>query len=291
VTQAADRLYVAQPVVSAHLRSQEEREGAKLFYREGRSVHLTEAGRTVHGWAVDILRRTEELSRHLDGLTDGMRGSVVVGASMTIGSYSLPSILAAFRLERPQVQVRMNILDPDHVIPETESGTNDFAVVLVRADPSSPGLTAERIGAEEFVLVGAPDARPSGPTVSAEELDDVWFVEAQASTQRRRHTDTALAKAGVKSRNVAIELGHPEAMKRAVMSGLGVSLMYRSSVAAELETGTLREIRIEGTERLESPVFLVHRKDKLFSAAQLDLINDIRLGFAGALSAPPAPVS
>ena len=283
VTQAADHLYVAQPVVTAHLRSLEERVGAKLVYREGRGIQLTEAGRVVHAWAADILRRTEELSRHLDGLTDGNRGSAVVGASMTIGSYSLPAILAAFRLARPQVQVRMDILDPDHVIPETESGKNDFAVVLVRVDPSSSGLTAELIGAEEFVLVTGRDSGPPGPTVSAKELDEISFVEAQEGSQRRRHADAALAKAGITSRDVAIEFGHPEAMKRAVMSGLGVSLMYRSSVAAELESGALREIQIAGSERLDVPVFLVHRKDKLFSAAQLDLINDIRIGFAGAL--------
>ena len=291
VTQAADRLYVAQPVVTAHLRSLEERVGAKLVYREGRGVHLTEAGRAVHAWAVDILRRTEELSRHLDGLTDGNSGSVVVGASMTIGSYSLPAILAAFRLDRPQVQVRMNILDPDHVIPETESGKNDFAVVLVRADPSSPGLTAERIGTEEFVLVAGRESGPSGPIVTAEELGGVWFVEAQAGSQRRRHADTALARAGISSREVAIEFGHPEAMKRAVMSGLGVSLMYRSSVSAELDAGALREIQIEGVDRLEIPVFLLHRKDKLFSTAQRDLIDAIRAAFVGAPSPSPARVA
>jgi LysR family transcriptional regulator, low CO2-responsive transcriptional regulator len=288
VTQAADRLYVAQPVVSAHIRSLEERVGAKLFYREGRSTYLTEAGRTVHAWASDILTRTRELERNLDGLTDGTRGSVVVGASMTVGSYSLPPVLAGFRRERPQVQIRMNILDPDHVIPDTESGENDFAVVLVRVDPSSPGLVAEEIGHEEFVLVAGTGTDPPGPEVSSEELRELWFVEAQARTLRRRHADAAFKQLGLTSRKVAIELGHPEAMKRAVMSGLGVSLMYRSSVTAELEMGALREIQIGGAGWLASPVFLLHRKDKVFSAVQLDLISAIRLEFAGRSFVAPA---
>ena len=207
---------------------------------------------------------------------------------MTTGSYSLPPILSAFRRERPQVQIRMNILDPDHVIPETESGENDFAVVLVRVDPSSPGLVAEQIGAEEFVLVAAPDGDPPGLEVTPDELSELSFVEAQTRTLRRRHADAAFKQLGLTARKVAIELGHPEAMKRAVMSGLGVSLMYRSSVAAELEAGVLREIHVDGAGLMASPVFLVHRKDKIFSAVQLDLINCIRLEFASVPSVAPA---
>jgi DNA-binding transcriptional LysR family regulator len=288
VTQAAGQLYVAQPVVTAHIRSLEERVGAKLFYREGRSLHLTEAGRTVHAWATEILTRTHELERHLDGFSDGTRGSVVVGASMTIGSYSLPPILASFRREKPQVQIRMNILDPDHVIPDTESGENDFAVVLVRVAPSFPGLVSEQIGAEAFVVVAAPDAGPAGCRVSSEELEKLSFVEAQGGTMRRRMADAVFKQLGVTTRKVAIELGHPEAMKRAVMSGLGVSLMYRSSVADELEAGKLREIDLEGAELPASPVFLVSRKDKVFSAAQLDLINSIRSHYEGVPSGAAA---
>jgi DNA-binding transcriptional LysR family regulator len=86
VSRAAEQLFVSQPVVSAHIRSLEQRVGARLFYREGRHLRLTEAGRAVHGWANDVLTHTRELSRHLDGLSDGTQGSVVVGASMSVGS-------------------------------------------------------------------------------------------------------------------------------------------------------------------------------------------------------------
>lgn len=280
VTRAAERLYVAQPVVTAHMRSLEERLGAKLFYREGRSMHLTEAGRTAHAWATDLLTRTRELERNLDGLTDGARGSVVVGASMTIGSYSLPPILAAFRQDRPQVQIRMNILDPDHVIRDTESGENDFAVVLMPVDSSSTGLTAEQIGAEDLVVVAAVGAAQPGPEVSPEELGELWFVEAPAGSVRRSHADAALRQIGIERHNVSIELGHPEAMKRAVLAGLGVSLMHRSSVAAELEVGVLREVHITDAGPMATAVFVAYRSDKVFSVAQGDLIDQIRLQFA-----------
>ena len=58
VSRAAEHLYVSQPVVSAHVRSLEERVGARLFYREGHHLVLTEAGRAVHGWATSAPART-----------------------------------------------------------------------------------------------------------------------------------------------------------------------------------------------------------------------------------------
>ena len=94
VSRAADQLFVSQPVVTAHIRSLEQRIGGRLFYRKGRQLVLTEAGRAVHAWARDVLTHTHELSRHLDGLSDGSRGSVVLGASMSAMTSSPAHCLA-----------------------------------------------------------------------------------------------------------------------------------------------------------------------------------------------------
>src|SRR5919109_5628135 len=161
VSRAADRLYVAQPVVTAHIRSLEERLGTDLFYREGGRMHLTEGGRAVHAWAADLLRRTRELSRHLEGLSDGTQGSVVLAASMSIGSYSLPPLLSRFRRERPLVDIVLNILDSEHAMADTEAGENDFAVVIAETDPVSQSLRAEMLGEDELVVVAAAEGEPA----------------------------------------------------------------------------------------------------------------------------------
>lgn len=278
VSRAADRLFVAQPVVTGHIRSLEQRLGTALFYRDGNRMHLTEPGREVHAWASDVLRRTRELSRHLAGLSDGTQGSVVLGASMSVGSYSLPPLLSRFRQERPGVDIVLNILDAEHAMADTEAGENDFAVVVVEADPGR-GLRAEKLGDDPLVLVAAPDAEPPSSRITVEELGALQFVEAPQKLLRRQFVDRQLAQIGIAARQVAIELGHPEAMKRAVASGLGVAVMFRSAVQAELARGHLREIAVEGVE-LAGPVYLVSRKDKLFSAVHRDLIASMREHFA-----------
>jgi LysR family transcriptional regulator, low CO2-responsive transcriptional regulator len=279
VSRAADRLFVAQPVVSAHIRSLEARLGTELFYREGGRMHLTEGGRAVHAWASDLLRRTRELSRHLEGLSDGTQGSAVVGASMSIGSYTLPPLLSRFRRERPLVDIVLNIIDTEHAMADTDAGENDFAVVIAEADPVSQSLRAEMLGEDELVVVAAADGEPAESRITRAQLAELPFVEAPQKLLRQQFVDRRLQQIGVGDRKVAIQLGHPEAMKRATAAGLGVTVLFRSAVRAELASGQLREIEIEGV-RLAGPIYLVYRKDKLFSAVHRALIDAIRAEFA-----------
>lgn len=288
VSRAADHLGVAQPVVSGHLRSLEQRVGTTLFYREGRQLHLTEAGRAVHQWATDMLRRTRELSRDLDNVSDGVAGSVVVGTSMSIGSYVLPPLLAPFLRQRPAVEVRIDIGAAAQAIAGTEDGENDFSVVIIEAPTGTPGLVTEQLGVEELVLVAPLGGPPATDVVTPDDLRDVPFIEAQKGTLRRNFTDQELARAGLPDRRVAVELGHPEAMKILVEAGLGVSCLFRSAVSREIAEGALRELTLEGA-RLEGPIYLVHRKDKLFSAVHHDLIQAIRAHIGPPPEAVPAP--
>jgi DNA-binding transcriptional LysR family regulator len=293
VNRAAEQLHVSQPVVTAHIRSLEARLGARLFYREGRHLQLTEAGRTVHAWAADVLRRTRELERHLENLSDGTRGTVVIGASMAVGGYMLPPVLAEFRHGHPLVVLRLNILDTEHAIADTLAGENDFSIVISETDPSGDLLRAEQLGVEEMVFVAAPDADVPARPLTVDELVTHSFVEAPHGLIRRTFVENALRRFGITERTIAIELGHPEAMKATVKAGLGIAVLSRTSVAGELERGTLREIEVQGV-RLWAPVYVVTRADKVFGLVQVELIDAIRLALApgadaAAAAGAPAP--
>jgi DNA-binding transcriptional LysR family regulator len=246
-----------------------------VFYREGRRLYLTEAGRAVHLWASDILRRTLELSRNLDTVSDGMAGTVVIGTSMSIGSYRLPPLLATFLAEHPAVEIRVDVTVAAQAIAGTEAGENDFSLVVIQMPTRNQGLVTERIGSEQLVVVAAPNGSPDSGTVTVEELGTFSFVEAPTGTLRRSFTDRELVRIGIPDRRVVVELGHPEAMKQMVAAGLGVCCLFRSAVDRELADGSLRELTIDGIT-MEGPIYLIHRKDKLFSAAQRDLIDALR---------------
>ena len=273
VSRAAEQLYVSQPVVSEHLRSLERRVGAPLFYREARALRLTESGEAVHGWATDMLTRTRTLSRQLDGLSDGMRGSALVAASMSVGSYLLPRVLAGFRRERPATELRLDV--SPQAVELTLGGHYDFAVVALDAEPAQPELTGELLGPEPLVVVAAPGHPATGAPVSNAELAALPFVESPKGLLRRSLVDRQLAAEGLRERNVVIELGHPEALKRATQEGLGVCVLFRSAVETELAAGTLAELTLAEAS-LSVGIYVVRRKAKVLSAVQEDLLAAIR---------------
>jgi LysR family transcriptional regulator, low CO2-responsive transcriptional regulator len=283
VTRAADQLILTQPVVTGHIRSLEERLGVKLFSRSGRHNVLTEAGERTYRWGKEILRATQELHRELEEIGDGSSGSVAIAASMSAGSYLLPPLIAAFAREKPNVQISLVVSDQAGAQEAVRAGDVDFAISIGETPPQPSWLGCETIGEEELIVVAAPGEALVGP-LSAAELTELRFVESPMSG-RRKLADRRLRDFGVGERRVAVELGHPEAMKRAVEEGVGAAMLFRGAVKDELERGSLVELAIEGVD-LFFPVLLMVRTDKLLSHAQEMLLTEIR----AACAAPVAVV-
>jgi DNA-binding transcriptional LysR family regulator len=272
VSRAAEHLFVAQPVVTAHLRSLQDRLGAPLLYRDGRRMRLTEAGERAYAWATETLARTTELARELDGLSDGRRGSIVIGSSMSLGSYVLPLILTRFREARPMAEITLTVSDPEHAASAVETGLCDFAVIVTESVPPIATIDGEQVGYEDFVLVAAPDATPEA--IAPKDLAALPLISSPRSHIRRALIDHQLEQLDVVADNVVIELGHPEAMKRAAKDGAGATFLFRSAVAEDLHSGSLREIAIEGVE-LAVPVFVLTRARKHLSPIQEELRMEI----------------
>jgi DNA-binding transcriptional LysR family regulator len=289
ITRAAERLFVAQPVVTAHVRSLEERLGAELVYRDGRRMLPTEAGETVYHWAQDVLTRSREMAREIGGLADGTRGSVVVGSSMTAGSYVLPAPLARFQRRHPEADITLDISDPEGAVNAVVSGKADFALVIEDVEQiRSPQLEHEEVGEEDLALVAAPASEPQTDSIPIKRLVTLPFVCSPPGLMRREMVERRLREQGVIRQNVVMALGHPEAMKRAAIDGLGAVLLFRSAVRRELEEGRLKEIAITDA-RLRVPMLLVHRRSKRFSPLQQTLLHEIREHLRGGVERIESP--
>ncbi|MBN3824500.1 LysR family transcriptional regulator [Burkholderia sp. Ac-20384] len=274
VTRAADRLCIAQPVVTAHVRSMEKRLGYALVKRAGRNIALTEAGERIYRWATEVITRTREVERELAGLEQGEMGNAAVATSMSIGSYALPPLFAEFHRRQPDGLVTVQILTPQAAVDATRVGGCDFAVILIAANQDLDGLTTIPVWEDELLLVcGASSPWAAQP---ARELDlrGVPFVSTPRHQPRRELEEALLRERGLEQRKVVMELGHPEAMKHVVRENLGVSFMFASAVRAEVER---RELVVLDRPNLSMkvPIYLVHRDDKRFSAFQAELVQFI----------------
>jgi LysR family transcriptional regulator, low CO2-responsive transcriptional regulator len=275
VGKAADHLHLAQPAVSAHLRTLQERLGAQLLYRDGRRMHLTEAGRSAYRWAREVLSRSQELVREIEGFAAGEAGSAVIASSMTVGSYLLPPVLSGFCLANPRARLTLHVWDPERAMQATEAGTADFALVITDAAIEQRIFTTESLGHEELVLVASPGDEQVGETASIPELARLRYVCSPGALARRRLVDSVLRELGVQQREIVLELGHPEPMKQATQAGLGVCLLVRSAVERELREGLLREVAIPHAP-LHVPVTLVRGAGKRLTPLQGELIETFR---------------
>ena len=263
VSRAAEKLFVTQPVVSAHLHSLQDRVGVQLFRRNGRRIELTETGQAVHNWAQELLSRRDDLAQELDDLAKGTAGAVSLGSSMSVGNYLLPGVLIDFRRQYPGAAITLTISTPELALDAVRAGHQHFCVVASHGALDSEALSAELIGKQRFVLVAAATDESVGESVSVEGLRELSWVAPPGGLAIRRSQDAALASLGVTSRNVAIELGSAESMKQAIHAHIGVALLWDASIREDLELGTLREVQIEGPEMLDSLYIVKHRSKRL----------------------------
>jgi DNA-binding transcriptional LysR family regulator len=161
----------------------------------------------------------------------------VLACSTTIGNYVVPSRLAAFKALYPGVEVTLRIGNTGDVASMLHDLQAD--VGIVEGDVDDPLIEQQEWMEDELVVIAAPDSPFTGRVALdwSELADEQWLTREQGSGTLRtlqralEHDHVRLAHAH--------ELGHTEAIKRAVESGLGLSCLSRLAVQRELESGTL----------------------------------------------------
>ncbi|WP_219412378.1 LysR substrate-binding domain-containing protein [Pseudonocardia nigra] len=243
--------------------------------KDGRRLKLTEAGEAVYEWAKEVLGRREVLAREIEDLADGASGTAVVAASMSVGNYFLPPPVIAFARSHPRARVTLLVSDPEAALRRTEAGECDFCVVMLTDMPVDPDVfVAEPLGRDDLVVITAPDSDVPD-VIPPGRLEELPAVCPPPGLAIRRLQEAALRGIGVHYRPVAIELGSAEGIKQAVAAGLGVALLSRTSVRADLACGALREVRVEGAVMSEQ-LQMIRRASKRLSPLQSALADEIR---------------
>ncbi len=275
VRRAAEELYISQPVVSAHLRSLQQRVGAKLFHPEGRGIALTEAGERTLLWANEVLRGRVELEKDLADLSDGLSGFVSVGASITVGNSILTPAVIDFKIANPSVSVRLEISAVETALEQARLGRHDFAIVATGAVLDSRAFDSELVAEPPWAVIAAATNTTIPDTVSPKQLARLPFVCPPGGMAIRRSQDNALASIGVTDRRVEIELGSAESIKQAVAADIGVAMLWRASVQADIEAGAVREVHVTGRP-IRDKLFIVRRTGNRLTPLQQRLLDELR---------------
>lgn len=275
VTRAAEMLGVAQPAVSAQLRSLEKAMGAPLFVRAGNRLELTEAGRRVSRWAEEVLAGSEQVGREVLQLAAGTTGSVTVASSMAIGSYLLPPIMTALLAERPGADITVHIGEPATALRSVSIGTADLAVVTWDDDHDTSGLVAQRLRDEPLVLCASHDGPPAGDAIDLADLAGLPFLGVPNPVTYQRMLTRQLRAHGVPDLNVVMRLGHAEPIKRALVANQWVALIPAYAVGDDVAAGRLRIVEVRGA-RFSEGIALVTRDGGYLSSLAHATIEAIR---------------
>ena len=147
VTQAAQALNIAQSAASHAIAQLEARYDVQLFYRVGRRIELSEAGRALLTEASAILGQVERAELALSEFSTFLRGTLLVEASQTIASYWLPAKLAAFHERHPQIAVELAIDNTEGAAAQVLSGAAELGFVEGEVDgrPDPVGQCVEQL--------------------------------------------------------------------------------------------------------------------------------------------------
>lgn len=241
VTRGADRIAISQPAVSRAIAELEGSLGVRLFDRGPKGVTVTEAGRTLQGYATRIFSLEREASEAMADLRGLRAGRLAIGASTTIGDRLLPPAIAAFGTAHPEVELSMDVANTETIHAGVEAGRYDVGYTEGDADPER--FEIRTFYEDELLLVAAPSHPLAGGEASLDELSDCSFVMREAGSGTRIVVERELRAHGIVPR-VTASLGSSAAVQSAVAAGLGLAALSRLAVADDLASGRLATIEV-----------------------------------------------
>ena len=264
-SRAAKKIHSSQPTLSEHVGELERELGKKLLYRRGREVTLTEAGRVFAEYAGAALAAVDgarQAVAELDGLA---HGSLLIGASTTPGIYVMPGVIATFRQRYPGVELTLRIANSQVIEDRVKERELDLGVVGGHAIGPDEECLAAGLLDELVVIVPPGHAWAKRRDIRPAELAGQPLLVREEGSATRRVTERALQQAGVRYR-VAMELDHTEAIKQAVLAGLGVAFVSTYAVRGEIATGRLRAVRLRGL-RVRRHFHVLHHEARRVTAS------------------------
>lgn len=270
-TRAAEEIPIAQSALSRHMRLLEEELGTTLLVRTGRGVSLTEQGEFFCEHVRSVLAQLEETRQSLKSWYDNPAGLVRIGMTPTAISGMATMVLEQLTQRYADIHVRLSEGLSATLTEWLAAGRLDLAIVFEQ--PGNAALEAEKIASEELCLL-VPAGFDCPDPVSIEEIAQYKLIAPFAKKGIRNRMADSFKKAGLEF-DVTYQIDALSAIKNLVISGAGVSILWRSAVRREVESGEL-EIRQIASDDMRFGVFILYSKGAQHSRAARAAASVIR---------------
>lgn len=272
-SKTSEIIHLTQPAVSLQIQALEEIYETKLFDRSSSTVTLTPAGEILYKYAKEILALYATAEKVIGKLIGIVKGSITVGAGSNIGNYILPSVITDFKKTHPKIKIHLQVGNTKRVVELLNSGNIDLG--LVEGDVVRQKMIVKKLISDELLVIVSP-THPwaNKKEVSVSDLIKEPFIFREAGSGTRQIIEKFLLRYGVTpyEMKISVILGSTEAIKDAVESGLGISIISRWAARKENKYGTLRLLSLK-EEKMVRDFSLVINKSSVSSNALDEFLN------------------
>ncbi|GAC1445001.1 MAG: selenium metabolism-associated LysR family transcriptional regulator [Chloroflexota bacterium] len=255
-TAAAADLHLSQPAISRQIKELERCYRVVLFEIVRRRPVLTDAGQYLYEWSQRIKNELLDVDKAMGEYRSGRGGRLSIGVTRTIGTYVLPQLLARFEKRFPEVKTSVAVENTDQAIAELLS--RKISMALIEGDVRDERLDAAPFQNDRLLLVVPPShSFAERKEVAPNDVANERFIAREMGSGTRALVERIFPV----PLRITLELSSIEGIKRAVIAGLGISIIPEAALHGELVRGELFAVPIAGVvfERLFLYVTLRNR--------------------------------
>lgn len=241
VTKASEQLFLTQPAVSIQLKNFQDQFKLPLFEIVGRKLYITEFGDEIAKAATKILQEVEDIN-YKSSLFEGKLAGKLNISIVSTAKYAMPYFLNNFIKENDSVDVTMDVTNKMSVIRALENNECDFA--MVSTIPRKLKIESIELMKNQMFFVAGKNYNPKRKKISLKNLNESLFVFRENGSATRLAMERYLVKHKIKVLK-KMELTSNEAVKQAVIAGIGISIMPIIGIQGALKNGDLQILDIK----------------------------------------------
>jgi DNA-binding transcriptional LysR family regulator len=274
VTKASEELHLTQPAVSIQLKNFQDQFEIPLTEVIGRKIYITDFGHEIAESAENIINQVYAINyktmAHKGQLTGKLKISVV-----STGKYVMPYFLTDFMKDHQGIELKMDVTNKNQVIESLENNEVDFALVSIL--PTTLNIEKLDLLQNKLYLVGKTKLQTKNKLNTQEIFEKLPLIFREKGSGTRQTMESFINRNNI-SVLKKMELSSNEAVKQALLAGLGYSIMPLIGIRNELQNKELHIIPVKGlpiktTWRL---VWLKGKKHTAVSNAYLDFLKKER---------------
>lgn len=268
VTKASEALHLTQPAVSIQLRNFQDQFEIPLTEVVGRKIYITDFGMEIAESAENIINQVNAINFKTQAFKGQLTGRLKLSVVST-GKYVMPYFLAGFMKEHSGIELIMDVTNKNKVVESLENNEVDFALVSVL--PNNLNIEKLNLMQNKLFLVGNSDRKFKKVMSPKEVFKDLPIIFREKGSGTRQTMENFIERNNL-SFLKKMELTSNEAVKQALLAGLGYSIMPLIGIRNELHNNELQIIPVKGLpiKTAWSLIWLKGKKHSPVSSAFLD---------------------